>query len=186
MAVNGFRLSGQEAEAGRSNWVSLRRTNIMWSLSCRFCTDTWSLCIYDTQEEIKHGGAVGKGSSQGATGGNVFCVQHILVWKSKNKFEAGETAHQLRGLAGLSEDRGGEEAEVTWQNSVGSEFYSQPVSLGRTGSVGLSYALKFTWAALPKILLIPALSLDHVLLGSSVFAPQDWLYSVMQQGFDPA
>lgn len=79
----------------------------------------------------------------------------------------------LRGLAALSEDqeegRGG--GEAGWQSSKSSKSHSQPVSLGRTGSLGMGCALMLIWAASVKVPLAEVQSLLHILLGCAVFAP---------------
>lgn len=81
---------------------------------------------------------------------------------------------QLRGLAALSEDQEGGrgEGESGWQNSKSSKFHSQPVSLGRTGSLGIGCALMLIWAALVKVPLAEVQSLHRILLGYAAFPPQ--------------
>lgn len=57
----------------------------------------------------------------------------------------------LRGLAALPEDQTEEEEkQKQWQNSRSSKSHSQPVSLGRTGSLGVGCALTLIWAALVR------------------------------------
>lgn len=98
----------------------------------------------------------------------------MLVGQFRNKIGAGEMTEPLRGLAALPEDQeeGRGEGEAGWQNSKSSKFHSQPVSLGRTGSLGIGCALILIWAASVKVPLAEVQSLLRILLGCAVFAPQ--------------